>query len=30
MKKIYRPLIKGTNWALGGLLALLGFGMSCE
>jgi putative lipoprotein (rSAM/lipoprotein system) len=25
MKKIYRPLLKGTNWALGGLMALLGF-----
>ncbi|MDR3261317.1 MAG: radical SAM-associated putative lipoprotein [Tannerella sp.] len=25
MKKIYRPLIKGTNWALAGLLTLLGF-----
>jgi putative lipoprotein (rSAM/lipoprotein system) len=25
MKKIYRPLLKGTNWALGGLLSLLGF-----
>jgi len=25
MKKIYRPLLKGTNWALVGLLGLLGF-----
>ncbi|MDR1938099.1 MAG: radical SAM-associated putative lipoprotein [Tannerellaceae bacterium] len=25
MKKIYRPLIKGTNWALAGLLSLTGF-----
>ena len=25
MKKIYRPLIKGTNWALAGLLTLFGF-----
>ena len=25
MKKIYRPLIKGTNWVLAGLLSLLGF-----
>jgi putative lipoprotein (rSAM/lipoprotein system) len=25
MKKIYRPLLKGTNWALAGLLSLLGF-----
>jgi putative lipoprotein (rSAM/lipoprotein system) len=25
MKKLSRSLIKGTNWALGGLLALLGF-----
>lgn len=24
MKKIYRPLIKGTNWALAGLLSLFG------
>lgn len=33
MKKIYRPLIKGTNWALKGLLFLLGFSgivTSCE
>lgn len=31
MKKIYRPLLKGTNWALAGLLGLLGFHMaSCE
>lgn len=29
MKKIYRPLLKGTNWALAGILALLGFS-SCE
>ena len=29
MKKIYRPLIKGTNWALAGLLGLLGF-TACE
>lgn len=28
MKKIYRPFLKGTNWALAGLLSLLGFG-SC-
>lgn len=28
MKKIYRPLIKGTNWALAGLLGLMGF--SCD
>jgi putative lipoprotein (rSAM/lipoprotein system) len=28
MKKIYRPFIKGTNWALAGLLSLLGF--TCE
>ena len=25
MKKIYRPLLKGTNWALAGLLGFLGF-----
>lgn len=25
MKKIVRPFIKGTNWALAGLLSLLGF-----
>ena len=25
MKKIYRPFIKGTNWALAGLLGFLGF-----
>jgi putative lipoprotein (rSAM/lipoprotein system) len=25
MKKMVRPLIKGTNWALAGLLSLLGF-----
>lgn len=25
MKKQHRPLIKGTNWALSGLLGLLGF-----
>ncbi len=28
MKKLYRPLIKGTNWALAGLLTLLGFSCS--
>jgi len=28
MKKIYRPFLKGTNWALVGLLSLLGF--SCD
>ncbi|MDR3269627.1 MAG: radical SAM-associated putative lipoprotein [Tannerella sp.] len=26
MKKLYRPFIKGANWALAGLLAVLGFG----
>jgi len=25
MKKIYRPFIKGTNWALAGLLSFFGF-----
>jgi putative lipoprotein (rSAM/lipoprotein system) len=29
MKKINRPLIKGTNWALAGILGLLGFS-ACE
>lgn len=29
MKKLSRPLIKGTNWALAGILTLLGFG-ACE
>lgn len=29
MKKIYRPFIKGTNWALAGILSLLGFA-SCS
>lgn len=29
MKRIYRPLIKGTNWALAGLLSLL-TGTSCD
>jgi len=28
MKKLYRPFIKGTNWALAGLLSLLGFSCS--
>lgn len=26
--KLYRPLLKGTNWALAGLLSLLGFSCS--
>lgn len=31
MKKIYRPLLKGTNWALSGLLSLIGgIAVSCE
>jgi putative lipoprotein (rSAM/lipoprotein system) len=30
MKKIYRPFIKGTNWALAGLLSLLGFACDPE
>ncbi len=32
MKKLYRTLIKGTNWALAGLLTLLGFSgiTSCD
>jgi len=29
MKKIFRPLIKGTNWALAGILTMLGFS-GCE
>jgi len=29
MKKIYRPLLKGTYWALAGLVSLLGLGISC-
>lgn len=30
MKKIYRPLLKGTNWALAGLISFLGLGISCD
>ncbi|MDR1723361.1 MAG: radical SAM-associated putative lipoprotein [Tannerella sp.] len=29
MKNLYRPLIKGTNWALAGILTVLGFN-SCD
>jgi len=30
MKKLYRPLLKGTNWALAGILSLMGLGISCD
>ncbi len=30
MKKIYRPLLKGTNWALAGLMTLIGGVVSCD
>ncbi|MCC8094470.1 MAG: radical SAM-associated putative lipoprotein [Tannerellaceae bacterium] len=31
MRKLYRPVIRGTNWVLAGILSLLGFSTSsCE